>query len=368
MRPFSQRAPGELFLPSTLAHGWYGPTGNCGCCGEEPTCEVFTDNFDRADGDPGSNWDGADWSISSGSLCCSTDGAECECQVTHPDTFVYVSAAYSGASNDIFYLYTDAGNVKAEVKIGSSGYIKLYVNGSLVQTRDKNVSTTGTVNLCCSEEMTSASVAFGATTVSVSDPHIATSAVSGVGFVSGGSVCFASFQIAKRDAESECGGCEVYHICPGCNGGTTLPTRIFLELTGFQDSQEQPVTFGCTAGRCDSYHGSDANGIYPLHAITTTLSQCIYRTEILDIQFCIGGTSGDGIISRLHFIQIDWGSVKTVSFVRENTSSNPLFTHSGTIDCNSDFDLPLTPTEGYDTGGCFWYGLNRITAQGRIFV
>ena len=33
MCPFSQRSPGELFLPRNYADGWYGPTGDCGCCG-----------------------------------------------------------------------------------------------------------------------------------------------------------------------------------------------------------------------------------------------------------------------------------------------------------------------------------------------
>ena len=95
--------------------GWYGPQGDCGCCGDDPPpggCTILSDSFDRDDStDIGTDWDEVegDWSISSNRLVVSGSGIAATIAQRNIDSNYVVMALLVGGSRLIFD-YVDEDN------------------------------------------------------------------------------------------------------------------------------------------------------------------------------------------------------------------------------------------------------------------
>ena len=125
-----------LWLCCVPAFFWEG----CPCCG---TCEITTDDFDRADDtdiDTGSSagWTetAGSWEIVSNTLRTASSSAKATCDTTHPDAVPshYVSVTVYGADTD--QLRVHVGDHYAQLTIGSpNGCLALYTSGGTLLTK-----------------------------------------------------------------------------------------------------------------------------------------------------------------------------------------------------------------------------------------
>jgi hypothetical protein len=107
----------------------YNP--GCPCC-EIVDCTIFEDNFDRADGLPGSDWEvgSGTWAIGSNQLACTAAGNILSVE-THPSSvgYSYLSVNVKGPDGSrlrVIVQYTDEDSYHyAELKVGTDAYLRV---------------------------------------------------------------------------------------------------------------------------------------------------------------------------------------------------------------------------------------------------
>lgn len=227
------------------------------CCGS--TCAIFSDDF--SSDNLATNWTGGTsgtWTVSGGTLNTSSTSAYRFTTATHPDGAKAMKAtvSISGSSGDIGRVYiaaVDAStNVMGEVKLGASGYMKLYQNGSLLaQVTGITISTSVAVTLC---------ISAGESFASFMQPNgrgvaYAISAITGTraGVGTGGTasaVTFDDFSMDRTDLP-ECPPCRAN--CPGCED-QVAPQEYEITITGVVDGIHQ--SHYCPGGGCTGFNNT----------------------------------------------------------------------------------------------------------------
>lgn len=110
--------------------GWYGPRGACGCC---ESCDIFSDDFNRADSsDLGADWDevSGSWSITSNTLRTSSTNAVAVSSASTGTSTLYLKALVKGdTSSDcvrLVFAYENSSNYWfAELFLGAAKAVRI---------------------------------------------------------------------------------------------------------------------------------------------------------------------------------------------------------------------------------------------------
>lgn len=267
----------SLLLPPFRKHNFFLP-GACGCCG---SCEIFSDNFDRADNaDPGSDWTEVSGTsaISSNQLVFTAAGVIL-CNTAHPDgdssMVVEVDFRHNALARtcDVLVAVVDSSNyfyARYTVQ-GASGGIAIRRNNGgshsqiLAITTTINTNTTYAARVCVSENGSITASLNGNPRVTAFSQPVSGSKC-GLGCNVGGTATFNNFSFQKSrnsgSAES-CEGCR--SVCIRCNDSSG-PVQLQLTVP-------PGTVVDDTCDDCDN-----ANGIFVLDRVDSVAGTCVWRS------------------------------------------------------------------------------------------
>lgn len=244
------------------------------CCCKGGGCDIFSDDFDRADDtDLGDDWDevSGSWEIASNQLVCTSPGVVL-CNTSHPDgdsTMVVecdIRHDTNGRSCDILVAVVDANNYfyARYTFNGSFGSIAIRRNNAgshsqvaIISSQTININTTYSAKVCVNEMGHISAYLNGVWKVAgFLQPVLGTKA--GLGCNSSGTAAFDSFVFkkSKAAASATCEECELGG-CGGCQGDTT-PTQwqVTVPVGTFTGGGGNPSGLICDSGSCDELNDS----------------------------------------------------------------------------------------------------------------
>lgn len=324
-----------------------------GCCCENVACDIFADNFDRADGPVGADWTtvSGTWAIDTNRLKCTASGLLL-CNTVHPDSEVKQWAAFTCTpitNQDkarVILDYVDSNNYHyVELEMGTTApAIRFYVVtagapfqiGSDVTVAAPLGASYSLVG--CHDGVRIAARFNGTWYCQVSTAHGGYK--TGVGAsVAGAQFTFDNFDYNKLQSSTEptCPGMGCPGDCSVCTGGTA-PANIQVVLSGITNAG----LGGCTD--C-----SNLDGTYLLtYAGEVSSGVCHWILGINIDTNCTGGPINWNIIEAftapggLFTVRIRYSGATGVSFI--DTSPD--------YDCLnwSSYSVPYSGSSGYCIG------------------